>query len=50
MSELGKPFLKKNQIKKIKQKIGVKMPHVNKTTLARKKIWLTQKTMPIMSY
>ena len=37
MSELGKPFLKKNQIKNLKkkQKIGVKIPHVNKTPLAR---------------
>ena len=34
MSELGKPFLKKSD-KKIKQKIGVKMPHVNKTPQAR---------------
>ena len=34
MSELGKPFPKKNQIKKIlkkkKLKISVKMPHVKK--------------------
>ena len=34
MSELGKPLLKKKSDKK-KQKIGVKMPHVNKTPLAR---------------
>ena len=35
MSELRKPFLK-NQIKnKKKQKINVKMPHVNKKPLAR---------------
>ena len=37
MSELGKPFLKKSDKKfKKKQKIGVKVPHVNKTLLARK--------------
>ena len=37
MSELGKPFLKKIRQKNLKkpQKIGVKMPHVNKTPLAR---------------
>ena len=36
MSELGKLFLKKSDKKfKKKQKIGVKMPHVNKTPLAR---------------
>ena len=36
MSELGKPFLKKSDKKiKKKQKIGVKMPHVNKTPLER---------------
>ena len=35
MSELGKTFLKKSDKKFKKQKIGVKMPHVNKTPLAR---------------
>ena len=37
MSELGKSFLKKSdkKIKKKTQKLGVKMPHVNKTLLAR---------------
>ena len=34
MSELGKPFVKKIQIKKLKkkQKINVKMPDVDKKT------------------
>ena len=38
MSEFRKPFLKKNHIKKIrkKQKINVKMPHVNKKTASEK--------------
>ena len=36
MSQSGKPFLIKSDKKiKKKQKIGVKMPHVNKTPLAR---------------
>ena len=35
MSELGKPFLKKSdKTFKKKQKIGVKMPRVNKTPIA----------------
>ena len=38
MSELRKPFLR-NQIKKIrKQKINVKMPHVNKNTTSVKEL------------
>ena len=41
MSELREPFLK-NQITKFKkkQKINVKMPHVNKKPLARKLIFV----------
>ena len=36
MSELGKPFLTKSDQKiKKKQKIDVKIPHVNKKPLAR---------------
>ena len=52
MSELGKPFLK-NQIQKIKkkQKINVKMPHVNKKPLAKnKKLWFKQNTRPRINY
>ena len=48
MSELGKPFLK-NQIKKYKkkQKIGGKMPHVNKNPLARNEsLFQTKKIRP----
>ena len=38
MSELGKPFPKKSDGKKIKKmKFNVKMPHVNKKTLSRKR-------------
>ena len=39
MSELGEPFLKKSD-KKIEKKIKVKMPHVNKKPLARKRIFV----------
>ena len=44
MSELGKPFLKKSdkKVKKKKQKINVKMPHVNKKPLTRKNMVQTK--------
>ena len=52
MSELGKPFLKKNSDQKMeKQKIKVKMPHVNKKPLARKEnLVQTKNTMPRMNH
>ena len=42
MSGLGKPFRKKNPIQKIENtvKIKVKLPHVNKNSLARKRIFV----------
>ena len=53
MSELGKPFLKTNQIKnffKKKTKNRCQMPHVNKTPLARNENLVHTKTRPKMSY
>ena len=43
MSELGKPFPKKSDKKFKKNKINVKMPHVNKKPLARRNLVQTKK-------
>ena len=51
MSELGKPFPKKLIKIKTKQKIKVKMPHVNKKTTSEKgKSGSNKKTRPRMKY
>ena len=43
---MGNPFLKKNQIEKLNQKIDVKMPHVNKTNSDKIKFGSNKKTTP----
>ena len=49
MKELEKQFFKKNQIKEKvqkKQKVNVKMPHVNIKPIARIKSFLNKETRP----
>ena len=52
MSELEKPFFKETdkKMKKKKQKINVKMPHVIKNHWREREIWFKQNTRPRMNY